>query len=294
MIRQVARLCLVALVLLSLAVAFRPGVSGEMQDRDRLNEAASAHFPAGTDELGRDRMVRSAEALLLCLSLSVVAALAATAAAAGVALAAAAGNGYPRTLILLASDSLLAVPGLFLLMMVRASLPLNLGARSTALLTFLLIAALGWPIMVRTIVAELQRHLGSDWMRYCRAQGLTRSQILRTHLAAHLLPLLRTHFLLAIPAFLVAEANLGVLGLGVPDPLPSWGGMLAQLAASSLTVSSRWRYLPAALLVGVLLLLELAVDPEQEKSTTGENSHRSDARDDTPAPDRGDLLETSA
>ena len=203
--------------------------------------------------------MRNAEALLLCLSLASAAAMLAVAIALLVALAAARLPGPGRALVLLASDTLLAVPGLFLLMMARASLPLDLGARTTALVTFLLIAVLGWPIMVRTILAELGRHAASGWMLMCRAQGLSPARIYRTHVMCHLAPLIRTHFLIALPAFLAAEANLGVLGLGVPDPLPSWGGMLAQLTQSSLVMASRWRYLPAAMLIGVLLLLDLAV-----------------------------------
>ncbi len=255
--RWAARILLLLLVAAALMILGRGG-GAALQDRGEIDAAASRAHPAGTDDLGRDRLERNAEALVLCLSLAVGAALLATGIAASVALAAAYLNPPFSTALLLLSDSLLAVPGLFLLMLVRASLPLSLHPGATAVLTFLVIAILGWPLMVRTLAAEIHRHRSSAWMLYCRAAGLPARTIFVRHMLVQLRPLLATHFLLTVPAFLMAEANLGVLGLGVPDPLASWGEMLSELSQSYLRGGSAWRYLPAAMLIAVLVLLELA------------------------------------
>lgn len=254
---RIARILLLLLIAASVVVAI-VGKGGALQERNEIDAPPSIGHPAGTDVLGRDRLQRNAQALLLCVSLATSAAVLATALAAAVALASAYASPALSTVILLLSDSLLAVPGLFLLMMVRASLPLGLSAARMATLTFLLIAILGWPLMVRTIAAEIRRHRASSWMLYCHATGLQQRDLFGRHMLAHLRPLLLAHVLLTIPAFLVAEANLGVLGLGVPDPLASWGGMLDELAQSSLRGGSAWRYMPPALLITVLVLLEFA------------------------------------
>jgi ABC-type dipeptide/oligopeptide/nickel transport system permease subunit len=88
------------------------------------------------------------------------------------------------------------------------------------------------------------------------ACGLTAKQLVRFHLVPHLRPLFLPQFLICVPAFIVAEANLGALGLGVAEPMPSWGAMLLELDNSALLSQSHWVFLPIALLVVVLLILE--------------------------------------
>jgi len=283
--RWIARVLLLLLLAASLLILWR-GSGSALQERNEIEAPASRTHPAGTDDLGRDRLQRNAEALVLCMSLAAGAALLATGIAAAVALAAAYLRRPFSTAVLLLSDSLLAVPGLFLLMLVRASLPLSLHPGTTAVLTFGVIALLNWPLMVRTIAAEIQRHRSSAWMRYCQASGIPPRTIFGRHMLVQLRPLLVAHFLLTVPAFVVAEANLGVLGLGVPDPLASWGGMLSELAQSYLRGGSAWRYLPALLLIAVLVLLELAgLDRSAQRNTSAQAAPE--------VKDRGERLETA-
>ncbi len=97
----------------------------------------------------------------------------------------------------------------------------------------------------------------AGWMIQGRAGGLRTSQLMLRHVLPRIGPLVLPQFLISIPAFLMAEANLGTLGLGVSEPLPSWGSMLLELDSSAMLAGSHWVYLPIVLLVVFLVLLEL-------------------------------------
>lgn len=226
------------------------------QDRDAIMAPSSATHWTGTDELGRDRTVRVAAALLIGLIGATTAAALSVLIAAVFGLLAAFSPPLVTALLLFFSDVFLSLPWLFLLMMARSLLPLTASPQETAVTTFLVLAALGWPACARAIYRGAAVLRSSEWMIQGRACGLKNWQLIRLHLVPHLRPLLLPQFLVCVPAFLVAEANLGALGLGVGEPMPSWGAMLLELDNSALLARSHWVYLPIVLLVVVLLILE--------------------------------------
>jgi len=253
--RRTIVILLAVLALLAGAVALAPGASYSRQDRDNPMASSSKTHAAGTDALGRDRMVRVATALLISLAGALAAAAITTAAAAGVGTLAAFGPASIGWIAMLACDVFLALPWLFLLMMVRAALPLTTSPMGSAAITFLVLAALGWPACARAVYRGAIEMKRAEWMLQARASGLRKAQMAR-QVIPNLMPLLAPQFLVSIPAFVIAEANLGALGLGISEPLPSWGGMLMELDNSALLAQTRWIYLPVALLVVVLLLLD--------------------------------------
>ncbi len=253
--RLTATIALSLLLLLSCMVLWHSPWNYAAQDRLAISAAQSMVHPAGTDALGRDRVVRLAAALLLGMAGALAASTLASMLAVCVGTAAAFAPEWIGRAILYAGDLFLTLPWLFLLMMVRAALPLILAPIVSATLTFLLLGLLGAPLFLRVHYARTRALRDGEWLLQSRAAGLRPTQIAR-QILPHLRPVLLTQMLLYVPACITAEANLGALGLGLSEPLPSWGSMLQEMQGATFLDSSHWAYLPLALLVFVLMLCE--------------------------------------
>lgn len=242
----------------SLATLWRSPWGYAAQDRTQIGAEATVQHPAGTDDLGRDRAVRTAAALLLGMAGAITASALASILAVGLGTLAAFATPWVGRSLLYLGDLFLTLPWIFLLMMVRSCLPLTMPAMESAAITFLLLGLLGAPAFLRVHYTRTRALRSSEWLLQGRASGLRPVQTLR-QVVPHLRPLLFSQFLLYIPACMIAEANLGTLGLGISEPLASWGSMLQSLQSAVLLNSSHLIYIPMALLVVVLTLLELMV-----------------------------------
>ena len=69
----------------------------------------------------------------------------------------------------------------------------------------------------------------SDAVLQAKATGCGRLRLLAVHILPQLKPVLAAQFCTAVPIFILSEANLSLLGVGVAEPLPSWGNLLREL-----------------------------------------------------------------
>jgi ABC-type dipeptide/oligopeptide/nickel transport system permease subunit len=223
--------------------------SCEEQYRDQPGAGISRQFPLGTDQLGRDRLAR----VLYGSRLSLLFAPAAAAMAALLALfiggLAGYAGGWCDRFGAHAIDLILSLPWVFLLISVRALLPLNVSPQASIACTFALLAVLGWAGPARVMRAGARSLRNSDLVLQARACGLSHWRILKVHVAPNLKPVFLAQFKISVPVFILAEANLGMLGLGVSEPLPSWGNLLRDLESQA-----GWT-LPALVPLALLVLL---------------------------------------
>jgi ABC-type dipeptide/oligopeptide/nickel transport system permease subunit len=99
----------------------------------------------------------------------------------------------------------------------------------------------------------------SDLVLQARACGLTPRRVLWKHVLPNVRPVLAAQFWAAIPIYILAEANLGLLGLGVTDPLPSWGNLLRPLETAFVARPEAWAPIVVmVVVVGCLYLVRPA------------------------------------
>jgi len=238
-----------------------PGSYSE-QLRDAISAPPSSRFPLGTDDLGRDRFARLLYGTRVSLLLAPAAAMLATLLAALIGGAAGYLGGKWESLVSSGIDLFLSLPWLFLLLGVRALLPLNTAPLVSVTMTFLLLGCLGWASPARVIRAGTRALVNSDYIVQARAMGVAPARLLWRHLLPNLRPIVLAQFWVSIPVFILSEANLGLLGLGVSEPLPSWGSLLRDLENYTAVLQNPWMLAPAVLLVAVVSCLQLLLRTE--------------------------------
>jgi len=236
------------------------------QYRDAPGTPPSRDHWLGTDDIGRDRFARVLYGTRISLLLAPAAALLSTLLAALIGgMAGYLGGIWERT-AMSATDLFLSLPWLFLLITVRALMPLNVSPVLSVVLTFSILGLLGWTAAARVLCASAGALRNSDFVRQARASGLSETRLFWVHVLPNLKPVLYAQFWISIPVFILSEANLGILGLGVAEPLPSWGSLLRELEGLLSVGQEPWKLVPLVLLVLVVTSFQMILARQEEVS----------------------------
>ncbi|MGH9497199.1 MAG: ABC transporter permease [Candidatus Sulfotelmatobacter sp.] len=262
--RRVACAVLLLVVGMSLAANWLAPAGYAKQYREAADAAPSRTHWLGTDEIGRDRFARVLYGTRISLLLAPGAALLSTFMAALLGgLAGYLGGAWLRAAMAV-TDLFLSLPWLFLLITVRALMPLNVSPVVSVLVTFLLLGVLGWTSAARVLCASAGTLRDSDFVRQARASGIRGARVFWIHVLPNLRPILYAQFWISIPAFILSEANLGILGLGVAEPLPSWGSLLKELEGLVSVGEEPWKFVPLVLLIVVVTSFQLVLSKHDE------------------------------
>lgn len=186
----------------------------------RLEGPSSSNW-LGTDELGRDefsRMIYGARISVL-VGVSVVAVSLTVGMLIG-SLAGFYGGLLDRIINLIVINSLLAFPGILLALAMVAFLGPGIGKLILAL------SLGGWIGYARLVRGEILRAREKDYVQAARALGVKDSRLLFLHIWPNVIPPVIVQAAIGLGGAILAEATLSFLGLGVPPPTPTWGGML--------------------------------------------------------------------
>ena len=221
-------------------------------------------FLMGSDAYGRDLFSR----LLFGGQISLFAGLVATLLSLtfGVILGTLAGfyEGWLDALIMRCVELFLALPWLYLLLALRGLLPLRTSPQQAFLLFIIVIGLVGWARPARLIRGVVLSVKQRKHLLAARSFGASDLYLVRCHILPEIRGLLLTQAALLIPQYVLAEVTLSFLGLGVGEPVPSWGGMLATLQQYHVLISKWWMFFPGLILIPLIMSYGMLSNSLQE------------------------------
>ena len=238
---------------------------------DRLAGPSPVH-PLGTDELGRDVLVRLLTGGRVSLTIGIAAALAAAALGTLVGLAAGYLGGWTDRALMRATDAIIALPLLPLLIVLAA---LDLGklgvppalARSDdiSLVRIVALAVLvGWTTAARLVRSATLVTRSRDFVRAAKSLGAGVPHILWMHILPNVLAPLIVATTMSVGDVILLESVLSFLGLGIQPPLASWGTMLSN-AQELITSAPLLAIYPGAMIFLTVIACNLFGDALQQR-----------------------------
>ncbi len=255
---RMAILCLAVLAGIALACFFGPfffPFTGEDADFDLISapvDFASSHW-FGTDEFGRDLLVRVLEGGRVSLTIGFLGAV--TAGLIGVVYGAVAGyaGGRADRVMMRLVEILYGFPYVILVILLN----ILLGGGNVALFTAIVFTLWLTPaVIVRGLAQSLAKR---EFVEAARATGMTNIQIIREHIVPNCASVVIVYGSLLVPEVILSESFLSFLGIGIREPQASWGNLI-ESGTSQMATDLRLLLLPGGLLAVVLLCLNFIAD----------------------------------
>ncbi len=151
-------------------------------------------------------------------------------------------------------EVIMTIPSIYLLVALGVILPPQLTSSERFLLIILIISFIGWASLARVIRGEVLSLKERTFVQASQSMGGRSLHII----TRHILPQTATYVIitatLAIPSYIVLEAVLSLIGLGIQEPDPSWGNMLSAGTNAQILVLNPWLIWPPAALIVITVL----------------------------------------
>jgi peptide/nickel transport system permease protein len=227
-------------------------------------EPPSARFPFGTDLLGRDVFTRVVHGGRVSLSVAFAAVLVTFVVGTTLGVVAGYYGGIVDLLIQRLVEIVLAIPGFILVVVVISVFDASI------YLIMVLLGLTGWGGLCRFVRGQILTVREDDFIASARSIGASSTRIMLVHLLPNVIPFVLVMLVLSLANYILVETGLSFLGIGVQQPTPSWGNLIAEANSIENIENRWWLWLPAGLAITFTVLsvnfigdaLRDALDPQ--------------------------------
>jgi peptide/nickel transport system permease protein len=211
------------------------------------------YFPVGADRAGRDMLSRLLHGSRISLSVGLI----------GVSITFVIGllfgglagyfGGVTDMIMMRFSEIMMSFPAIYLLFTLRAIFPPSLTSIQVYLLIVAILAFTGWAGLARIIRGLVLSLRNEDYVLSAKSLGLSHLKIIVKHILPNTLSFVIVQATITIPAYILGESALSLLGLGITEPQSSWGLMLSVARSTRIVKDFPWVLIPGFMIFIAIL-----------------------------------------
>lgn len=210
-------------------------------------QPSSAHW-LGTDQLGRDLLSRLIYASRVSLIVGIATTLLCVAIGTVLGLISGYFGGLADAIVMRTADVVMTFPPMILLLVIVGLIGSGLEK------IILVLSLLSWPGIARLVRGSVLAVKEMNFIKAAAMMGLSKTRILFAHILPNVMAPILVNATFRVAGFIVTEASLSFLGLGVQPPMASWGNMLTDAKSLTVLTSMPWLWFTPCLLILITVL----------------------------------------